>query len=296
MHFVTPREMAAVQSVCEHALNPSTGHCVLCGQQLALELDIREDKYLGEPGTYRYEPAAEVHAETFTAREFRKAGVVFDGRIPDDAKLYLGADLGRHDREAGVLAARALDEAARHAFNTPADFARRREPARPPPVPRPAGLQVRDAREKARLGLRGLAFRLGISVVELGEIERGLRSPAELWWKLREVLPGLGDMPPWTPSTPANTFAIPHPTGRCTCGGGGGGTCGWCKMDQHRTKREDRRKARATSTKFQRLADSDDYQGPTGEEALALLARDAERLRQHEAHQRKQARRRRRGF
>ena len=84
-----------------------------------------------------------------------------------------------------------------------------------------------------------------------------------------------------------------HPAGRCTCGVGGfGGTCDWCVMDRRREKREVRRQGRAVSVKFQEPATN---QGPTDEEAQALVSRDAERGRKREAQRAKQARRRRTG-
>lgn len=114
------------------------------------------------------------------------------------------------------------------------------------------GLQIRDARTRARLSLRDLGDRLGIGHVELGEMERNLRPVGpDLWAKAREVLPALPEvMPPETVRPRAerpvlNVDASLHPAGRCTCGGGDGGTCEWCRMDQHRAKREERKRGRA---------------------------------------------------
>lgn len=43
-----------------------------------------------------------------------------------------------------------------------------------------------------------------------------------------------------------------HPAGRCTCGGGGEGTCDWCVMDRRRSAREDRPELRAEQAQRRR--------------------------------------------
>lgn len=173
-------------------------------------------------------------------------------------------------------------------------------------VLRGPGLQIRDARTRARLSLRDLGDCLGIPHVELGEIERNLRPVSPDLWKLARVyLPALPEaMPPET--APMHQVGQDvrrildrylHPAGRCTCGAGGGdaGTCEWCVMDRRRSLREDRLTARATSAKYQQNRGEDDP-GPTLEEATMLHLRDAEREHKREVRRAKQARKARRGW
>jgi hypothetical protein len=119
------------------------------------------------------------------------------------------------------------------------------------------GRQLRDERERVGEPLRVLAAYAGLTAVELGEIERGVRIPtAEEWVALQVALPELGPME--APPTEAERSPIVrarsevadlvlhtrllHPAGRCTCAGDG--TCEWCVMDLRRTKREDRQRRR----------------------------------------------------
>lgn len=55
------------------------------------------------------------------------------------------------------------------------------------------GRYVRSTRVEARLSLRDVADRLGVSHVYLGEVERGVRPPLkkERWKALLAAIPGL---------------------------------------------------------------------------------------------------------
>lgn len=120
------------------------------------------------------------------------------------------------------------------------------------------GRQLRDERERVGEPLRVLAAHAGLTAVELGEIERGVRIPtAEEWAALQVALPELGPME--APPTEAERSPVVqarsevtdlvlhtrliHPAGRCTCAGEG--TCAWCEMDRRRELREARRSKRA---------------------------------------------------
>ena len=117
------------------------------------------------------------------------------------------------------------------------------------------GRQLRDERERVGEPLRVLAAFAGLTSVEVGEIERGLRVPTtDEWASFQICLPELGSME--APPTEAERSPVArsraeiadlvlhtrllHPAGRCTCGSGGTGTCSWCRMDKHRTKMEAR--------------------------------------------------------
>ncbi len=69
--------------------------------------------------------------------------------------------------------------------------------------------------------------------LRMGELARALRcSPAQL---------SCVELGEWKPSPPPSQADLEldgalHPAGRCTCGGGGGGDCEWCKMDQERDR------------------------------------------------------------
>lgn len=167
------------------------------------------------------------------------------------------------------------------------------------PVPRGPGLQIRDARTAARMSLRDLGVRLGIGHVELGEMERNLRPVGpELWAKAREALPALPEaMPPETVRPRAerqvlNVDASLHPAGRCTCGGGGGGTCEWCRMDQHRVKREERKRGRAVLRRPVAEMKGDPELNSMLQEGILAYDRARKRL----TRQAKQARKARRGW
>jgi hypothetical protein len=157
------------------------------------------------------------------------------------------------------------------------------------------GRQLRDERERVGEPLRILAAYTGLTTVELGEIERGLRVPTpEQWEALQVALPGLGPMeaPPTEaerrPTIPAEVVdAALHPAGRCTCGGGGTGDCEWCVMDQRRELREARR--------ARRLGDMSEAVDTEAAQRELAAARQAERDRKREAQRAKQARRRRTG-
>ncbi len=124
------------------------------------------------------------------------------------------------------------------------------------------GRQLRDERERVGEPLRVLAAYAGLTPVEIGEIERGIRIPtAEEWAALQAALPELGEME--APPTEAerspvvidqslSAAAAPrgagldraiHPAGRCTCAQQG--TCRWCEMDRRREIREARKTTRA---------------------------------------------------
>lgn len=98
------------------------------------------------------------------------------------------------------------------------------------------GRQLRDERERVGEPLRVLAAYAGLTHVELGEIERGIRIPtAEEWAALQVALPELGEMEaPPTEAERRPTIPQPdlHPAGRCTCLQAG--TCSWCVMDSAR--------------------------------------------------------------
>jgi hypothetical protein len=109
------------------------------------------------------------------------------------------------------------------------------------------GRQLRDERERVGEPLRVLAAYAGLTTVELGEIERGLRIPTpKQWAALQDALPDLGEMEaPATEAERRPTVPQPnlHPAGRCTCAGEG--TCEWCEMDRRRELREARKSKRA---------------------------------------------------
>lgn len=135
------------------------------------------------------------------------------------------------------------------------------------PVPRGPGLLIRDARERRGWSLKYLAALLMMPAVELGEYERNVEPvPPARWEDFRRVL---GDpLPEVMPAQTAPSLALGiggllaeqcisgadaraaiidkalHPAGRCTCSPGGGPSCEWCRCDERRTKREDRRARR----------------------------------------------------
>lgn len=167
------------------------------------------------------------------------------------------------------------------------------------------GLQIRDARERARMSLPYLARCLYISHVELSEIERNIRTVTpELWDRARAILPELPfAVPPETAQRPAGELeqeravvdAFLHPAGRCICGGDG--TCEWCVMDKRRDLREARRWRRLS---YESMGECrcgmhcPPYQGCRDGEADPPAV--TERARKREAQRVKQARRRRRGW
>ena len=55
------------------------------------------------------------------------------------------------------------------------------------------GAYVREAREQAKLSLRQVANKLGVSHVYLGEVERGVRGPMDQkhWPLLMKTIPGI---------------------------------------------------------------------------------------------------------
>ncbi len=83
-----------------------------------------------------------------------------------------------------------------------------------------------------------------------------------------------------------------HPAGRCTCGGGGGGTCEWCRMDQHRAKREERKRGRAVLRRP--VAEMKGDPEPNSMLQEGILAYD--RARKRLTRRAKQARKARRGW
>ena len=134
-------------------------------------------------------------------------------------------------------------------------------PPREPEAPRGPGRQLRDERERVGEPIRILAAYTGLTAVEIGEFERGVAVPtSEQWAQLQDALPGLGAMEAPTRAVQATAgelrergLTLPadipdrtrmvvgidtgrslHPAGRCTCGGGGGGSCEWCVMDRAR--------------------------------------------------------------
>ena len=61
------------------------------------------------------------------------------------------------------------------------------------PHPSAFGAYVREAREQAKLSMREVANKLGVSHVYLGEVERGVRGPMDQkhWPVLMETIPGV---------------------------------------------------------------------------------------------------------
>jgi len=110
------------------------------------------------------------------------------------------------------------------------------------------GRQLRDERERVGEPLRILAAYAGMTPTQVGEFERGVVVPTpEQWSRLREALPGLGDME--APPTEAERSPVVvgidralHPAGRCTCVQAG--TCEWCEMNRRRELREARAERR----------------------------------------------------
>lgn len=181
------------------------------------------------------------------------------------------------------------DEVERAELTAAADRARGELHRLAYPKRRPGRL-VRDAREAAGMSLRELASAAGLAPVDLGDIERCVvLADAPTWARLREALPELPEEQPESTPLPRITDVtlhhsaldtghpmirrtieeaqrreaeterqryidrFLHPAGRCTCGGGGAGTCAWCKMDQARQAEEEAaEKARAATLEARR--------------------------------------------
>lgn len=143
------------------------------------------------------------------------------------------------------------------------------------------GLQLRDERERVGEPLRILAQYTGMTSVELGEIERGLRVPTPAQWAaLQDALPELGEMeapPTEAERSPVLTVGelreggvvglpehyrpgmrmqvidrLLHPAGRCTCFGEG--ECAWCKETARKEAEEQRAELARLATKAARQA------------------------------------------
>ena len=152
-------------------------------------------------------------------------------------------------------------------------------PPREPEAPRGPGRQLRDERERVGEPIRILAAYTGLTAVEIGEFERGVAVPtSEQWAQLQDALPGLGAMEAPTRAVQATAgelrergLTLPadipdrtrmvvgidtgrslHPAGRCTCGGGGGGSCEWCVMDRARADKEATAARRSASRALRR--------------------------------------------
>ena len=200
---------------------------------------------------------------------------IFKMLLAQGQRVTVVADLVRkHDELVGAIPAAGTERAIRLGGDRSATTGVHEVTGRRGP-----GLQLREERERVGEPLRILAAYTHLTVVELGEIERGLRVPTpEQWAALQDALPDLGPMeaPPTeaerSPVLPVGDreaamreairpgWAAPalardlrrevdaarlerllHPAGRCTCGVGGfGGTCDWCVMDRRRMLREAR--------------------------------------------------------
>lgn len=96
--------------------------------------------------------------------------------------------------------------------------------------PRPEDFDLAAAVNDLGPRLRALREQTNL---RMGELARALRcSPAQL---------SCVELGEWKPSPPPSQADLEldgalHPAGRCTCGGGGGGDCEWCKMDQERDR------------------------------------------------------------
>ena len=102
--------------------------------------------------------------------------------------------------------------------------------------PRPEDFDLAAAVNDLGPRLRALREQTGLRI---GEFARALRGSLPQLSRIE-----LGEWQPDPPPSPgqvkldAKVDAMLHPAGRCTCGGGGGGDCEWCKMDQVRAEND----------------------------------------------------------
>lgn len=102
--------------------------------------------------------------------------------------------------------------------------------------PRPEDFDLAAAVNDLGPRLRVLREQTGLRI---GEFARALRGSLPQLSRIE-----LGEWQPDPPPSPgqvkldAKVDAMLHPAGRCTCGGGGGGDCEWCKMDQTRAEND----------------------------------------------------------